>query len=267
MTSVRDIMNHRLITCAPTTPLGEVAALLRQHRIHAILVADDKKHAIGVVSDTDLLAGEWLGDSPENVATLRRMTAGELMTHPVNTIDVSASCQQAADEIHRLHVARLLVTKESMPVGVVSISDLLDVIPHHTSGRKRVRDVMSWGYVACRPSTPVHGAVRAMLERNSRSLLVIDEGGRLVGVVTGFDMLPSLAGEKPSERAVSEFMHPPLTTGPDATLREAIDKMLTKAVHRLVVTDPEAPDGLPMGLVSTTDIIVEMAAPDSPWRP
>jgi len=82
MTSDRDIMNHRLITCSPTTPLGEVAALLRKHRIHAILVADDRKQAIGVVSDTDLLAGEWLGDSTENVATLRRMTAGEPMTHP-----------------------------------------------------------------------------------------------------------------------------------------------------------------------------------------
>jgi len=79
-------------------------------------------------------------------------------------------------------------------------------------------------------------------------------------------MLPSLADESPSHRAVSEFMHPPITTGPDATLKEAIDNMLTKDVHR-VVTDPETPHGLPMGLLSTTDIIVEMAAPDSPWRP
>ena len=267
MTSVRDIMNKRLITCLPGTPLGEVAALLRKHRIHAIVVADEQKQAIGVVSDTDLLAGEWLGDSPENVATLRRMTAGELMTRPVNTIDAAASCSEAAAEIRRLHVARLVVTKGSLPVGVVSISDLLDEIPHHTPGRECVRDVMSWGYVACRPSTPVHGAVRAMLERNSRSLLVIDEGGQLVGVVTGFDMLPSLADKTPSERQVSEFMHPPITTGPDASLREAIDKMLTAGVHRLVVTDPERPNALPMGLISTTDIIVEMAAPTSTWRP
>jgi CBS domain-containing protein len=266
MTSVRDIMNQRLITCSPKTSLGEVAGLLRQHRIHAIVVSDESKHAVGVVSDTDLLAGEWLGDSAENVATLKRMTAGELMTQPIATIDFGATAWEAAVEIQRLHVARLVVTKESMPVGVVSISDLLVAVPHHTAGRARVRDVMSWGYVACRPTTPVHGAVRAMLERNSRSLLVIDDGGRLVGVVTGFDLLPSLADESPSQRVVSEYMHPPITTGPDATLREAIDLMLTKDVHRLVVTDPEKPNGLPMGLISTTDIIVEMAAPTSTWR-
>jgi CBS domain-containing protein len=265
MTSVREFMHPGLITCAPDTALGQVARLLREHRIHAVVVIDTTKHVVGVVSDTDLLAGEWLGNNAENVAILRRMTAGELMTKPVATIDASSTPQDAAAEIRRQHVARLVVTDDHGPIGVVSISDLLAALPNTVVDRVRVRDVMSWGYVACRPSTPVSSAARAMLERDSRSLIVIDEHGTVVGVVTGFDLLAVIAGDAQTTE-VADFMHPPIAIGPDAKLQDAVDLMLNKSIHRLVVVNPDRPTTTPLGLVSTTDIMVEMASPSSAWR-
>jgi CBS-domain-containing membrane protein len=265
MTSVREFMHRGVITCAKDAKLAEVAVLLRKHRVHAVVVTDAANQAAGVVSDTDLLAGEWFGPGAENLAIMRRMTAGELMTRPVATIPASSTAQEAAAELRRLHLARLLVTESAEPVGVVSISDLLAALPVRATGREHVRDVMSWGYVACRPSTPVKGAVRAMLERDSRSLLVIGEHGKLVGVVTGFDLLGSLAGHSDGRDRVAEFMNPPITINPDAVLREAVDLMLKNSIHRLVVVDPDEPDEAPLGLISTTDIVVEMASPGSAW--
>ncbi len=265
MTSVREFMHRGLITCAPDAKLAEVAALLRKHRVHAIVVTDAANQAAGIVSDTDLLAGEWFGPGAENLAIMRRMTAGELMTQPVATIPASSTAQEAAAEMRRLHLARLLVTESAEPVGVVSVSDLLAALPMDATGRERVRDVMSWGYVACRPSTPVKGAVRAMLERDSRSLMVIGEHGKLVGVVTGFDLLASLAGRSDGREKVAEFMKPPITVSPEARLQDAVDLMLKNAIHRLVVVDPDDRDEPPLGLISTTDIVVEMASPGSAW--
>ncbi len=265
MTSVREFMHRGLITCAQDAKLAEVATLLRKHRVHAIVVTDAANQAAGVVSDTDLLAGEWFGPGAESLAIMRRMTAGELMTRPVATIPASSTAQEAAAEMRRLHLARLLVTDSAEPIGVISISDLLAALPVDATQRERVRDVMSWGYVACRPSTPVKGAVRAMLERDSRSLMVIGEHGKLVGVVTGFDLLGSLAGRTDGRERVAEFMNPPITISTDARLQDAVDVMLKNSIHRLVVVDPEDPDVLPMGLISTTDIVVEMASPGSAW--
>jgi CBS domain-containing protein len=37
-------------------------------------------------------------------------------------------------------------------------------------------------------------------------------------------------------------------------------------VHRLVVPDPEPPDRFPLGIVSTADLVAEMAEPGSIWR-
>jgi predicted transcriptional regulator len=57
---VRDLMHGGLITCSRETRLGQAAALIAQHGIHALIVADDAGSPLGVLSDTDLLAAEWL---------------------------------------------------------------------------------------------------------------------------------------------------------------------------------------------------------------
>ena len=36
--------------------------------------------------------------------------------------------------------------------------------------------------------------------------------------------------------------------------------------HRLVVIDKEDPDAFPLGVISSFDIVAEMAKPDSVWQ-
>ena len=58
--SVKAVMHKGLITCRPNTSLGKVAALLTQHHVHALIVAEQDDEPLGIISDFDLLAGEWL---------------------------------------------------------------------------------------------------------------------------------------------------------------------------------------------------------------
>ena len=57
--------------------------------------------------------------------------------------------------------------------------------------------------------------------------------------------LPSLVGGTEHRQKVAEFMSPPVTISPDTRLPETLDLMLTKKIRRLVVVDPEDPDGHP----------------------
>jgi CBS domain-containing protein len=59
-------------------------------------------------------------------------------------------------------------------------------------------------------------------------------------------------------------MTPPHTIRPDASLREATDKMLCLEIHRLVVVDDVG--GTPLGMISTMDTVAEMAGTQSVWR-
>jgi CBS domain-containing protein len=258
-------MHRGLVTCPPEARLGDAASLLVGHRVHALVVADSEGRPLGVLSDTDLLAGEWLSTDAEGLEVMLGMTAGELMTAPPETIDAGASASEAAARLRRRHILRLLVTEGGRPTGVISVSDLVASLAHASTERRCVADVMSRGIVVCAPDTPVSAAARAMTERRSRSIVVVDSSGRPVGVVTGFDLL-ALYQPGAAATTVDELMQSPLTIGPDASLREAADLMLRHETHRLVVVDPEHPDAMPLGLVSTSDLVAEMAEPGSVWQ-
>lgn len=260
MTQVRELMSSPVVTCAADATLGEVAALLVAKRIHGVVVVDDAGRPEGVISDSDLLAGEWLAVDDESLATLRSLTARDLMSSPVAVIAAAADAADAAGRMRAERLSRLVVTDGGVPVGVLATSDLVAAIGRRSVGRATVADVMSRGLVVCREDTTVAQAARAMTDRRSRSLVVVAAGGRALGVVTGVDLL-----QRAAEDTVAELMRPPLTIGASATLREAADLMLEHVVHRLVVVDPTAPESMPVGLISTADVVAEMAAPGSVW--
>jgi CBS domain-containing protein len=262
---VRDLMRPSLITCPAGTTLGGAAALLARHGIHALVISDPAGLAIGVLSDIDLLAGEWLSDAPATLVAKRSQTAGDLMSRPPATIDGDATAAEAAERMRRDRLHRLVVTELDRPVGIIAVSDLVHDLAPEIARRQTVEQAMSRGLVVCRETTPISGAARAMRERRSRSVVVVNAYGRPLGVVTGFDLLPFCDNGDVSQ-PISMVMHPPTTIQPAAPLREAAEMMLRLHVHRLLVLDPAAPEGMPLGLISTADLVVEMATPGSNSR-
>jgi predicted transcriptional regulator len=265
VTRVSDLMTSPAITCRGDATLAELAQLLLERRVHGVVVPGDDGSVAGVVSDTDLLAGEWLATDEPSFETMRSLTARDLLTTPVVTIDAAADAAEAAELLRAQRLARLVVLRDGTLVGVLATSDFVGLLARGPVARGSVADVMSHGVVACREQTTVRLAARAMTERRSRSLVVVSPAGRPLGVVTGSDLL-ALVEDGASERPVSELMHEPYTIAPNATLREAADELLRREVHRLLVVDPAERDAFPLGVVSTTDIVAEMAAPGSPWR-
>ncbi len=257
-------MRPGLVTCEAETPIADAAALLVEHGVHALVVAGPDGAPAGVLSDTDLLAGEWVADDEERLAAMRRLTAGELMYPEVETVHADADASEAAERLTGRRLGRLVVVDGGEPVGVVSVSDLVRALARSPAARRVVADVMSRGFVACRPDARASDLARAMTERRSRSVVVLTPDGSAAGVVTGHDLLRLVGtGDDPP---AEELMHEPFTIAPDAPLQEAADTILRYEVHRLVVADPDDPSAVPLGIVSTSDVVAEMAAPGSVWR-
>lgn len=264
---VRDLMHPGVISCRPDATLGQVAVMLTQHHIHALVVSDRDGRPLGIISDFDLLAGEWLSADAEALAVMRAMTAGDMMSTPVQTIKSNVSEREAARRLREEGIHRLLVVEGGQPVGVISISDFVaSLADSEPVGREIVADVMSDAILVCRERTPVTSAARTMTQAGWRSVLVVNAMGQPLGVVTGLDLLAFCETEDCSEVTVSEVMHAPLTIHMTASLRDAADMMIEHHRHRLVVVDPEEPEAMPLGILSSYDIIAEMARPGSPWQ-
>jgi CBS domain-containing protein len=264
---VKDLMHTGLITCKPTATLGQVAVLLNQHHVHALVVTDRDGRTLGLISDFDLMAGEWLSSDEESLAVMRRLTAADLMSQPVDFVEADTPISEAAGIIMEKNVSRLLVTDNGKSVGIISLSDFIASIASEIkSKRNTVGDVMSDAILVCRGKTPVVSAARAMTSSGWRSVLVVDAKGKILGVVSGHDLMHLVKDGVDETLIVRDVMHPALTIDINASLREAADMMIQNYHHRLVVIDKDDPDSFPLGAISTFDIVAEMARPDSVWQ-
>ena len=264
---VKDLMHPGIITCKPTTTLGQVAVLLNQHQVHALFVTDRDGRIMGLISDFDLMAGEWLSSDSESLTAMRKLTAADLMTQPIDSVEASIPFSEAVDQFIEKGVSRLLVTDNEKPVGIISLSDFIASIANKIkSKRETVGDVMSHAILVCRGKTPVASAARAMTSARWRSVLVVDIKGKILGVVSGYDLLRFAKEDVDEKLTVRDVMHPALTIDRRASLREAADMMIQNHHHRLVVIDKDDPDSFPIGAISTFDIVAEMAQPDSVWQ-
>lgn len=263
---VRDLMHAGVVSCPESSTLGDAAELLVRHRVHALFVESEDGRITGVLADMDLLSGEWLSTDAKSFETMKHITAGELMSTPMVLVDADAPIVDAATKMRREHVARLLVVEDERPVGVLAVSDLVRALATVASDPQTVADVMSRAFVVALPETDLAGLARGMTDRRSRSIVIVDRGGSLQGVVTGHDLLRFVEGGNEGRATAAEIMHAPITIGPGATLSQAADEMLRHEVHRLLVIDDDDRDGVPLGVISTADIVAEMAGPASSWR-
>ncbi len=264
---VKDLMHPGVMTCKPDATLGQVAVLLHQHKVHALFVTDRDGRIMGVITDFDLMAGEWLSKDAESLNVMRGLTAANLMSQPVDTIDLNTPLDEAVDQFMQRGVSRFLVTDHEKPVGIISLSDFVASIADAIqSKRDTVADVMSDAILVCRGKTPVASAARAMTSSGWRSVLVVDAKGKILGVVSGHDLLRFVKEGSAEKMIVRDVMHPALTIDMHASLREAADLMIQNHYHRLVVIDKDDPDAFPLGAISTFDIVAEMAKPDSVWQ-
>jgi CBS domain-containing protein len=266
--TISDLMHKGLITCPPDTSLGRVAALLDENHIHALLVAEQPETPLGIISDFDLLAGEWLSVDEKSLATMRSLTARDLMTSPIETVEINTPVEETARRMDEKDIHRLLVTENGRPVGIISLSDFVaGIAAQEAARRETVGDVMSDTFLVCRENTPILSAARTMTQTGWRSIIVVNSRGRLRGILTRRDLL-RLAGRPVEESmVVSQLINRKLlTTDIHSSLQQAADLMIQNHRHRVIVVDQEDPESFPLGVISSMDIVAAMARPNSIWQ-
>jgi CBS domain-containing protein len=135
----RDLMTTDVISLAPDTPIQEIASIFRRRGISGAPVVEGGA-LIGIVTELDLIARHARPHSPlylpllgaeiplggqheyrEAVRRILGVTAREIMTAPVYTVDPEADLEA---------VATLMVESKANPVPVVEGGKLVGIIGH-----------------------------------------------------------------------------------------------------------------------------------------
>jgi CBS domain-containing protein len=107
-----------LAACAAGTPLLEVLQRMQQRRVGSVLVLDAAGGALGIFTRHDVLERVALAQPPMDTPI------EQLMTHPVQTLDVAQGVQDAVLLMSRHGVRHVPVTEHGRVVAMVSERDL-----------------------------------------------------------------------------------------------------------------------------------------------
>lgn len=119
-----------------------------------------------------------------------------------------------------------------------------------------VRDVMTSNPVTVPADTPLSEVARLMRDRDIGTVIVVDSGGGLRGILTDRDLVVRgfAEGRDLGSTAAAELCSADLATlAPDDSVDRAIKLMRERAVRRLPVVE----NGRPVGIVSIGDLAME----------
>lgn len=149
---------------------------------------------------------------------------------------------------------------------------------------KTIADVMTSNPITVKPQTSLQDAIKVMVEKKISGLPVVDDAGKLVGVISESDLMWQETGVDPPPyimfldsviylqnparydkeihkvlgQTVAEVMTDrAITIEPDRSLKQAAQLMHEKKIRRLPVVDKT--DGKVIGIITRGDIIRTMA--------
>jgi CBS domain-containing protein len=123
------------------------------------------------------------------------LTISDVMTQEVFTLSATTPAETAARELSmRGFTGAPVRDARGRLVGVLSRSDLSDPERHLGSlADKEVQDLMTPALFTLEPWESVTRASRLMVREGIRRIIVMEKGGRMVGIVTASDILCHVA--------------------------------------------------------------------------
>ena len=119
---VRDVMNTAVVTAERGTPIGQVAKLMADGDVGAVVIVEGGK-PVGIVTDRDLVVNHLAKGHTQEHAVAEAVSGGGPFSRLV-TIAPDLDVLEAAQELGRRKVGRLPVVEGGRLVGMLSAGDV-----------------------------------------------------------------------------------------------------------------------------------------------
>ncbi|MBU0609461.1 MAG: DUF190 domain-containing protein [Armatimonadetes bacterium] len=220
--TVGHVMSAPAITVRATTSAAQAVRQMVEHDIKRLPVVDEKGRLLGIVSRLDLfrvMAQPPVAETPRQPPPPgTHVTVGEVMMRQVPTVRTDAPLAEVVDLIVTTAQRRVVVVDdEQRVVGIITDGDLLKraaeaerggilqalasrVPASQQEGAIRLRqrtagDLMTPQPVSVHPDTPLLDALQLLLEHRIKRLPVVNDEGRLVGLLGRGGVLQVLSRE------------------------------------------------------------------------
>jgi len=221
---VSEVMTREVVTIGPDVSLGQAAKLMVERHLKRLPVVDREGKLVGILGRLDVLntiaavhLPEW---HPEAHPVGEQATVADVMTREVPTVHESATVEEIFELLVSSAHKRVVVVDDRRRVaGIVADSDLISRVSreswpgvvellrakipiarisgearHHLQKlrAKSVRELMTREVITVHEKMPVASALALSAERRVKRLPVVDDEGKLLGIVGRTEMMRAL---------------------------------------------------------------------------
>ncbi|TAJ43391.1 CBS domain-containing protein [Methanofollis fontis] len=196
--SVREIMTQRVTTIPHTASIAEVTRMIVDKKIGGLPIVDDEEALAGIVTERDVmkaLATEETDVIVEEIMSTSLRVAGP--DTPIGTV---------TSRMITHGFRRLPLVSDDVLYGIVSASDIMKYLGSGEVFRRLstgdvaevmalpVRTLVSGDLFTTVPGANINDAALKMLQKKVGALPVIEDG-RLIGLITEFDLVKAFSEE------------------------------------------------------------------------
>jgi CBS-domain-containing membrane protein len=217
---VRDVMQPDPVTLRPDESLAMATRRMSERRLKRLPVVDESGRLVGMLSRADVLhavAESFPRAFGEEALHAGARTAGDVMRTDAPVVRVDAPLHEVVDAVASTRLNRAVVVDgDQRVVGVVTDADVLRSVEPSSrpgvvgalmraggaaSGSTMAGDLVKTGYPVVRAATSLADAAQAMVAGGRKLLPVVDDAGRLLGIVDRADLLHA------ASEAVADLAH------------------------------------------------------------
>jgi len=151
---VKEIMK-KPITVKENDDLTDVIKLFREKRISGAPVLNDEGELVGIISESDIIKTLTTHDEDLNL----------ILPSPLDLIELPLKTAIKIEEF-----------KEDLEKAL----------------KTKVKDVMTKDVMVAKPEMTINDAAKLMVEHKIKRLPVVDENGKLIGIITRGDIIEAL---------------------------------------------------------------------------
>ena len=115
---ISDVMTRSVVTAAPHTPVREVAEIMRERNVGAVILCGPDGTPVGFITDRDV-AVSVVADGCDAAGA-----AGDHASSPVVTGAPEMDLREAATLMARFGIRRLPVLEDGRLAGIVTLDDI-----------------------------------------------------------------------------------------------------------------------------------------------
>ncbi|MBN2753458.1 MAG: GGDEF domain-containing protein [Candidatus Goldbacteria bacterium] len=123
MVKISDVMMTDVLTASKSDTILEMSQRLQAHRIGAIVIVDNNRYPVGIVSERDIIRS--LGVYKEQALNKQ---AQDIMSSPVLTLEPDQDIETAATLMSLNMIRRIPITQNDKLAGIISYRDITNAL-------------------------------------------------------------------------------------------------------------------------------------------